>query len=87
MGHQFHITRDYGHPWSREKGWDLLEAIADTESELDLLVKLAEDKFWNTWIRDNTGQIAVVMYKPAGAIRKWECKPTNNGRQAEIVWL
>lgn len=87
MSHEFHITTDSGHPWTGQKGWDLLEAKADTELELDKLIKAAEHKFWNTWIRDNTGQIMVVMYKPSGALRKWECKAINNGRTAEIVWL
>jgi hypothetical protein len=87
MAHELHITRNAGHPWTQEEGWDLLEAKADSETELDTLIQVAERKFWNTWIRDNTGQTAVVMYKPAGADRKWECRPSKNGHGAEIVWL
>lgn len=64
----------------------MLEAEADSEAEMDRLVQAAERKFWNTWLRDNTGQIAVVMYKPAGANRKWECRPKKNCNGAEIIW-
>jgi hypothetical protein len=87
MSHEFHISTNYGHPWTGQVGWDLLEAKADTEQELDKFIEAAERKFWNTWIRDNTGQVAVVMYKPTGALRKWKCKAVDNGRATEIVWL
>lgn len=86
MAHEIHVTKDFGHPWTGEKGWDLLEAKADTEEELDRLIQAAESKYWNVWLRDNTGNIGVAMYKPTGATRKWECRPSNNGNKAEIIW-
>lgn len=87
MKHEIHITRNHGHPWTGQDGWDLLEAKATSESELDRLIKTAECKFWHTWLRDNTGQITVVMYKPSGAEREWEDKPMYNGKEAKIIWL
>ncbi len=72
MTHEYHITRNFGHPWTRAQGWDLLEATADTEDELTKFIKAAEKKYWQIWLRDNTGQIAVVMYKPSGAKKPWD---------------
>lgn len=69
------LVRDFGHPWTREPGWDLLEAKGKTETDLDAFVAAAEKKFWQTWIRDNTGQITVAMYKPTGAMAPWEDIP------------
>lgn len=86
MTQRINVTEDYGHPWTRQNGWDLLEATADTESELDKLILEAENKYWNIWIRDNTGQVSVVMYKPSGASKRWDDIPENNGSKATIVW-
>jgi hypothetical protein len=68
---RFHVSRKFGHPWTREDGWDLLEIKADSEERLSEMIAKAEKKFWQIWIRDNTGQITVAMYKPSGANEKW----------------
>lgn len=53
-------------------GWDLLEIMADTESELDRLIAREHERFWCVWIRDNVGQIAAVLYKPSGRMSPWD---------------
>lgn len=64
----YHITENYGHPWTRVEGWDLLEIKEDTEEKLDAQIAIWKKKMWKIWIRDETGQIAAVMYKPHGAV-------------------
>lgn len=87
MAIQVHVTRDFGHPWTREKGWDLMEVKADTEADMDKMIAKAESKFWNTWIRDNTGNISAVLYKPAGIMRKWTCRSADRSMcSVEIVF-
>ena len=68
-----HITRDFGHPWTRKPGWDLLEAKEETQADLDKFISDAEQKFWQIWSRDDTGQVA--MYKPSGAKAAWVDNP------------
>ena len=70
-----YVTRNFGHPWTREPGWDLLEVKCQTETDLDAFIAAAEKKFWQIWIRDNTGQIQAALYKPSGITKIWDDKP------------
>lgn len=72
MAHRQHLTRDAGHPFTREAGWDLLEVEADTEAELTAYVAAAARKFWHVWIRDTTGVCRAALYKPANAHQAWD---------------
>ncbi len=65
------ITRGFGHPFTGVLDWDILEAKAGDEEELSAFIKAANRKFWEVWLRDNTGNLCVVMYKPSGAKTKW----------------
>jgi len=80
MAHKHAVARNYGHPWTGESGWDLLELKADTEEELTECIVRAERKFWHVWIRDNTGQKTAVLYKPAGANKPWQDGPGVGGK-------
>jgi hypothetical protein len=75
MGYRHHLSRGFGHPFTREAGWDLLEVEADSESELSAYIAAAAKKFWKVWIRDGTGSCRAALYKPAKASQEWEDKP------------
>jgi len=66
-----HITRGYGHPWSRKGAWDLLEAKAESQQEIEAFARKAKLKFWHPWIIDNMGNFTAVLYKPSGAMEEW----------------
>lgn len=71
-----HVSRDFGHPSTGEKGWDLLKILTDTIVELEACVDAAEAKFWQPWmIGKLDGAPAAVMYKPSGARSKWTDRP------------
>jgi hypothetical protein len=64
---------NFGHPWTRVPGWDVLELQATTEEGLTAFIKrYEEEEFWKVWIRDNTGKIGAVLYKPSNASAPWE---------------
>lgn len=64
----YHITENYGHPWTRQEGWDLLEIKEDTEEKLDAQIAIWKKEMWKIWIRDDTGRMVAVMYKPHGVV-------------------
>lgn len=66
------IYKDHGHPWTFEKGWDLLHIKEDTEDKLTEQITKLEKEFWKVWIRDNMGRIKAVMYKPSDATSDWK---------------
>jgi hypothetical protein len=66
-----HIA-NFGHPWTQEAGWDLLELREDTEEQLTKRIADYEKEFWQVWIRDNTGRCGAVLYKPSDAAGPWE---------------
>ena len=68
---RFNVYRNFGHPWTRASGWDLLEIQGETEEQLSELITQAERTFWQTWVRDNMGRCTAVMYKPSGASEEW----------------
>lgn len=70
-----HLLRGTGHPFTRERGWDMLEVQADTEPELDRYIAAAARKFWKVWIRSKDGQRTVALYKPAGRSSDWDDVP------------
>jgi hypothetical protein len=48
-----------------------MEIEAESEEHLSKMIAQAETKFWQTWIRDNTGKSRAALYKPSGATEKW----------------
>jgi hypothetical protein len=68
---QVYFAREAGHPWSQEKNWDQLYLRAETEERLDQMIEHYRRKFWDVWIRDNTGKISAVLYQPRGATGPW----------------
>ncbi|MPR11944.1 hypothetical protein [Microvirga tunisiensis] len=77
-GSGFTIHRNAGHPWDQRPGWDLMEVKAATESALTQFIARAAAKFWEVWIRDNTGQVKAVLYKPSQATGAWAGVPQMN---------
>lgn len=72
------VQRDIGHPWDGRPGFDILHLEADTQEEIDVLVKRAKEKFWGTWligINEETGLLGGAMYKPCDANSPWEDSP------------
>lgn len=74
---QQNVTRDFGHPWNSEKrkGFDLLEAHADSEAEIQEFVEKAQNKYWQTWIVANVpneeGRYGAALYKPCDIQQEW----------------
>lgn len=82
----WHITKEYGHPWDQKPGWDLLEARATTQVELDAFIAKAAKKFWKPWIVGNcddpsNGAFGCALYKPSGIMEDW----VDPGPDAEFV--
>ena len=75
MACQQRITRSAGHPFTGEAGWDLLEVQAASEAELTAYIAAAARKFWQVWIRDNTGALRAALYKPSNAGAEWSDEP------------
>lgn len=79
----WNVVRDFGHPWdtNTRKGFDLMEANADSEVELAAFIKQAETKFWKPWLVSNVeaedGKYGAVLFKPCGIIEFWEDSPKN----------
>lgn len=72
------VQRDSGHPWDGRPGFDLLHLNADSQVEMEALVKEAERKFWRAWlvgIDESTGRPGGVMYKPCDTKAPWEDSP------------
>lgn len=65
------LLRGTGHPFTGERGWDMLEAKADSDAELDRYIAAAARKFWKVWIRSSNGERVVALYKPAGRTSDW----------------
>lgn len=79
----FKLTRKFGHPWHRGGDWDLLEMTAPSIPEMEAMVKKAESKFWQVWIKgvatiNDKETPACVMYKPSGAMFEWEDNPSTS---------
>lgn len=73
------VQRDSGHPWDGRPGFDLLHLDADTQEEMDALVKNAERKFWQPWligVSEATGKPGGAMYKPCDANAPWDDSPS-----------
>lgn len=75
-------TKNFGHPWTKELGWDLMEVTATTPEELNTFVKEQEQKlFWKPWIQGTFGTDefdmvpGAVLYKPSDAACDWEDNP------------
>ena len=71
-GVRYQIDRNHGHPWTGEDRWDGMHVEADTESALSDFISAAGQKFWEVWIRDNTGQKRAFPYKPQRASAPWQ---------------
>ena len=68
------VLRDYGHPWDKRPGFDLMYLHTNSKTELDTAVASAERKFWQPWLlgtSEDTGKPCGVMYKPSGIKRPW----------------
>lgn len=90
MATQTTVQRNAGHPWDGRPGFDLLWLEADTQEEMDAMVKRAEKKFWQPWLiglTEATGKPGGAMYKPCDANSPWEDGPKNPhpGNPREIV--
>jgi hypothetical protein len=79
MAYQHQLTRNAGHPFTREAGWDMLEVQAESEAELSAYIAAAAKKFWKVWIRDNTGARRAALYKPSNAAVDWNDEPGSTG--------
>lgn len=77
MAYRHQLTRNHGHPSTREAGWDLLEVEADTTRELEAYVAAAQRKFWKVWERPTPRTIR--LYKPAKASAEWADLPGTTG--------
>lgn len=78
MATMFHMHPDYGHPWDRRPGFDLLEFESDSQLEAEQFVSAAERKFWQPWIIgtcDKSGKPGGALYKPSGEIAPWDDSP------------
>lgn len=77
MAYQHRLSRDFGHPFTREAGWDLLEVQADSSEQLDAYIAAAERKFWKVWNRRQAQRTwpAAVLYKPVDACVQWDDAP------------
>ena len=73
---EFVWHKNWGHPWTEEKGWDGLEARAKTEEQLTEFIAEGKKNFWDVWIRDNTGKISAFLYQPTGAKSEKDWKRT-----------
>lgn len=71
------LTRNAGHPWDGRPGFDLLEVIADSQTELQSAITRAQRKHWVTWIAGQhpNGQPGGLLYKPSGAVAPWDDTP------------
>lgn len=75
MGFRHHLTRDFGHPFTREAGWDLLEVQADSKEALRAYIEAAARKFWKVWMYGAPGSLKAALYKPADAAHEWHDSP------------
>lgn len=66
------VHKNHGHPWTFEKGWDLLEIKEESEERLTEQITKLEKEFWKVWIKDNMGRIKAAMYKPSDATSDWK---------------
>lgn len=73
MSYRHQLTRNHGHPSTREAGWDMLEADADSPRELDAYIAAAQRKFWKVWERPTPR--TVRLYKPTRAGAEWTDAP------------
>lgn len=74
MPYQQQVLRDFGHPFTRESGWDLLEVNAGSTGELACYLEAAGRKYWKVWARSPGvhGAARAVLYKPAKAASEWD---------------
>lgn len=80
------LTRDAGHPWSAEPGWDQLGLQFSSIVLLDDKIDEAMRKHWHIWIRDQH-QARAVLYKPSGAQETWEDVPRMGTPRALCIAL
>ncbi|MDO9179468.1 MAG: hypothetical protein Q7U16_14300 [Agitococcus sp.] len=76
------VDSDIGHPWTQEKGFDVMYVNAKTEAKLTAFNVAAQKRFWAIWI---TGQSLMedkttinpdwpygsALYKVRGATAPW----------------
>ena len=62
------IFKDFGHPWSRESGWDMMRVKVSCCEDMNEFIDLAEQKHWRVWISDDE---KVWLFQPSGASSKW----------------
>ena len=62
-GSEFALSEGFGHPWTKELGWDLMEIRSVSEDDLTEAILYAERDGWMFWMRDNTGSMVAVMYR------------------------
>lgn len=78
MATTIRVARDHGHPWTGERGWDMMDIEANTKAELSAAINAAEKKFWVVWIsgrNEGNGKPAAALYKPSGATGPWDDEP------------
>lgn len=84
------MLRAHGHPWTGERGWDMVAVEADAQNDLDRFLANAERRFWGFWIVGTcfgSGKPGAALYRPSGAKRAWRDVPTGKGRRADVQWL
>ncbi|MHD0644412.1 hypothetical protein ACYPKM_02095 [Pseudomonas aeruginosa] len=69
----YEVYRDFGHPLTRQPGWDIMEVKAPNAEALDKALVAAKAKFWRlqvVWSRIE-GNASARLYKPSGAMKEW----------------
>ena len=64
------IKENFGHPWDRTSGWDLLEIHSSSDELLELEISKAKNDGWELWIKDNSGENKAAL-----------CKKSSNGNK------
>lgn len=70
------INKYCGHPMDQSPGWEGMNIIADTKSELEMAIAMAGKRYWELWIVGTVGyesdlKPAAYLYRPKGARKPW----------------
>ncbi|MBB4861514.1 hypothetical protein HNP46_000325 [Pseudomonas nitritireducens] len=63
----------WGHPFTRDDGWDALDIIGSNQEGIEQVIRAAEKKFWRHWmtLKPIGSSQHIRMYKPTGAHAPW----------------
>jgi hypothetical protein len=80
---KYHVSSDFGHPWTQQAGFDVMFVSAKSEARLLQFTTAAKEKFWATWISGSNlmedkqtlnpdWPFGAALYKPTGATARWQ---------------